>query len=325
MNFVKLGDMKLCPVVLGTDVYGTYVDEATSFSLLDYYIGNGGNVLDTANIYGFRSPSECGYSEKLIGKWLKDKKRDNIIISTKGGHPNPDTMHISRLSRDEIFSDMDESLKRLNTDYVDIYWLHRDDESIPVCEIADTLDELIKQGKTRYVGLSNWTYKRIDEFNKYAEKNSIAKVIASQLQYSPAIANIENNEPTLVLMNKDEYSYFKDANMAVFGYASQAKGFFSKMYNGGENALSIKARERYFNEETLDVYKSLKRIAESYGKSIGETVISALVSNSDFKTVAIVGCKNTEQLKDTMGGCSFNLKDSEVSEILRFYKKTAEL
>ncbi len=319
MKFINIPNtqLKASAVVLGTDVYGTDVDKETSCSLLDFYIEHGGNVIDTANIYADWVVGERGRSEKLIGGWLAEKKcRHDVIISTKGGHPELSDMSVSRLSREDIVSDIDESLRRLKTDYVDIYWLHRDDVRLPVEGIMDTLSELVKSGKTRYIGMSNWSSERIDEANRYAEKRGISKLVASQIQYSLAKANPEKNDPTLVAMTDNEYDYFKSHDMAVFAFASQAKGFFSKMYKGGENALSPKARDRYLNAETLLRYERLKEVAESYGKTVGETAISALISNKDFVTLPIVGCKNTAQLKDSLSGADLELDMHTVQYIM---------
>ena len=159
---------------------------------------------------------------------------------------------------------MDESLKRLGTDYVDIYWLHRDDENLPVDGIMETLSKLVKTGKTRYIGMSNWTAERIDEANRCAEREGLPKLCASQIQYSMAVPNVENNDPTLVLMNDQEYEYFKNHDLTVFAFASQAKGFFSKLYAGGVENLSPKARERYLNEESLKRYQ---RIRQNYWRN----------------------------------------------------------
>ena len=247
--------------------------------------------------------------EKLwIGKWLKKKNnRHNLIISTKGGHPNLDTMNISRLSHDELHSDLESSLKNLGTDYIDIYWLHRDDINVPVIEIANTLNEFVKSGKVRYIGLSNWTAERIDEFNRYALKNNLAPAVASQIQYSIAEPNYEINDPTLVIMNDTEYKYYKKHDMCVFAFASQAKGFFSKIDKGGISNLSEKARIRYLNEKSLKTYEEIKKLSEETGYSVGKLVIAKLTNNHDFLTIPIVGCKNTIQLKESLEGAEIIL------------------
>ncbi len=305
---------KISRIALGTDVYGSALDSGMSISLLDNYCELGGNVIDTASVYGGEDEH---ISEKLIGKWLKSKhNRDKLFISTKGGHPKTSDMSISRLSRKEIESDIDNSLKNLGVDYIDIYWLHRDDASIAVSEIMDTLNTLVKKGKTRYIGMSNWTCERINEANEYAEKNGYAKLISSQIQYSPARAVIENNDPTLVLMNDNEYDYFSNHDLSVFAFASQAKGFFSKLANGGIEALSEKAKDRYLSDTNLKIFENIKTVAENHNATIGETVIASLIYNGAFQTIPIIGCKNLTQLKDSMNGADAGLSQEECDFIL---------
>ena len=305
---------KISRIALGTDVYGTALDCGTSISLLDNYCELGGNVIDTASVYGGENEH---ISEKLIGKWLKDKQcRDKLFISTKGGHPKTSDMSISRLSPREIESDIDESLKNLGTDYIDIYWLHRDDISIDSGIIMDALDNLVKKGKTRYIGMSNWTCGRIDEANAYARKTGRTEIISSQIQYSAAHAVVENNDPTLVLMNDDEYDYFSKHDLSVFAFASQAKGFFSKLAKGGIDALSEKARIRYLSDINLKIFECIKTVAENHGAAVGEIVIASLICNSAFQTVPIIGCKNITQLTETLNGADVRLSAEECDYIL---------
>ena len=310
-------DLKVSSASLGTDVYGTVLNKAQSYELLDTYTDLGGNIIDTALVYANWIPGEKSLSEKLIGSWMEERKnRHEIIISTKGAHP--EIMTISRLSREEILGDIDKSLKHLKTDYIDIYWLHRDDENLPVGPIMETLGEIVKSGKARYIGMSNWTYRRIDEANKYAREHNLPQIIGSQIQYSAAIPNLDNIDPTLVLMDDNEYRYFSETKMNVFAYASQAKGFFSKLDNGGKENLSDKARERYLNDETLSRYEKIKEIAMQTGHTVGEIAIAVVANNPNFPTIPIVGCKNTVQLKESMAGS--NLKIPE--ELLSFLHGT---
>lgn len=307
MKYVTLNHTndKISVVALGTDVYGTALETDKAIELLDEYTFLGGNVIDTASVYGGENDN---VSEKTIGKWMREKKnRQKLFISTKGAHPKVATMNISRLSKAEIEHDINLSLRNLSTDYIDIYWLHRDDESLCVDEIMDTLAGLVKSGKTRFIGMSNWTHKRIDEANKYAKEHNLSPVISSQIQYSIAKAVVENNDPTLVLMDDAEYEYFKNNDLSVFAYASQAKGFFSKLDNGGLESLSEKAKSRYFCDTNMEIFNRVKTVSKEYGRSVGEVAISALISNTDFQTVPIIGCKNTEQLRESMSGASLVL------------------
>lgn len=322
MKYKKLKntDLEVSTIALGTDVYGADLDEKQSYELLDFYIENGGNIIDTANVYADWVPGERGRSEKLIGRWLKSRgERDKYIISTKGGHPEIGHMDVSRLSGTELEHDLNESLERLCTDYIDIYWLHRDDENLDVSGIMDTLDGFVKSGKVRYIGMSNWRAERIEKARKYACANGKTNLIASQIQYSAAHPNVEKNDPTLVLMNNSEYSYFAKNDMTVFAFASQAKGFFSKLYNGGVKALSFKAKERYLNEISLGRFEKIKKVAEESGLTVGETAVALLVSNRDFDTIPIVGCKNTLQLRESMNGASKILSPEQIKFIYEQY------
>ena len=143
MKYVTLNHTndKISVVALGTDVYGTALETDKAIELLDEYTFLGGNVIDTASVYG---GEDDNVSEKTIGKWMREKKnRQKLFISTKGAHPKVATMNISRLSKAEIEHDINLSLRNLSTDYIDIYWLHRDDESLCVDEIMDTLAGLV--------------------------------------------------------------------------------------------------------------------------------------------------------------------------------------
>lgn len=317
MKYINLKNTrdKISAVALGTDVYGTELDSKTSLSLLDEYFDLGGNIIDTASVYGGEDEH---ISEKLIGKWITEKKnRDKLFISTKGAHPRTSSMHIPRLSKDEINKDIEMSLKNLKTDYVDIYWLHRDDETVPIEPILHTLSDLVKSGKTRHIGLSNWSHKRIDEINKYAKEQGFPLIISSQIQFSLARLVSKDYDPTLVIMDDSEYDYFKNHDMSVFAYASQAKGFFSKLNAGGVENLSKKAYDRYYSDHNLKVFERIKKISENKGISIGETVIAGLVNNPHFQTIPIVGCKNITQLRESLRGADINISLEEYQFITK--------
>lgn len=305
-------------IALGTDVYGLDLSEEESYAMIDSYIAMGGNVLDTAKMYSDWVPGERSRSEKLIGRYLKKRgNREKIIISTKGAHPEVGHMDEPRLKRSDIRADMEASLRHLGVDCVDIYWLHRDHKTADIGEVAETLSELVKEGKTRYVGLSNWTGERIAELNRYAESHSLTKAIAGQIQYSAATAVVENNDPTLVLMNEKEYAFYKETKMPVFAFASQAKGFFQKMEAGGEAALSDKARTRYLSDENRERFSRVLKLAKEHGSSAGRIALASLINNSDFQVIPIIGCKSIDQLKDTVAAADVHLSREETEYIKR--------
>lgn len=311
---IKNTDLTVGNIAMGTDSIGSVIERKLSFELLDRYSYLGGNLIDTAECYAHWAEGGTHASETLIGEWMYDRGlRSKTVISTKGGFYLYGQAH--RLTKADIEKDLDGSLKRLHTDYIDIYWLHRDAFEVSVGEVMEILADTVKSGKVRYIGVSNWTNKRLDEANRFAKEHNLPELIASQIQYSVAYPNVEKNEPDLVIMNDDEYNYFKNSSLTVFAFASQAKGFFPKFLKGGKEALSKKAFDRYYNSETVSRFENLKKIAEEKNCSINSIAVSALINNYDFDTVPIIGCKNINQLNDSLSASDIILSKEEVDFI----------
>ena len=166
-------DLKPSVICLGTVHVGSTLSLRSSYKLLDAYLEQGGNFLDTAKMYSDWLPGEKSSSEKTLGRWLKLRRtRDKVILATKGANPQPSNMNVMRLSRQQITYDLHRSLKHLQTDVIGLYWLHRDDPCRPVEDIINTLDGLRKAGKIRYFGCSNWRTARI-----IAAKNITMKMV----------------------------------------------------------------------------------------------------------------------------------------------------
>lgn len=285
-------DLDISEVVLGSDYYGEGIDAGTAASFMDYFIEKGGNTIDTARLY------TGGRSEAVIGAYLKDRGiRDKIVISTKCAHPPLGNMQKSRLSREEIESDIDLSLSALCTDYIDLLWLHRDDKSIPVGGIVESLNEMVRKGKIRYFGASNWCGERLREANEYAATHGLMGFSASQIQWSAAVPAI-NYDPTLVVMDGNEYEYYKESRMPVFAFSAQAKGFFEKY---DKCCLSEKARFRYLCDENVERYRAIKEISDKTGYSISSVVLSCITNNPDFVSLPIINCSRLSQLCDSLG------------------------
>lgn len=285
-----------------------------SFDLLNTYCDFGGNLIDTANVYGKWLPQGTNLSEIVIGEWMKEKRnRDKLIISTKGGHPSFSTMNVSRLSKKEVEEDLHESLMALGTDYADIYWLHRDDENIPVGVMIEYLNDFVKQGKIRYFGCSNWKTYRIKEALEYAKKHNIMGFVGNQVMWSLAQPNINNlNDKTLVAMDEECYKFQKETNLSVFAYSSQANGFFNKLNNEALKPLSDKIKNDYYNERNLEVFKRLKKLSKELSKSITELSLGYLTSQP-FTVIPLVGARNIEQLKDSLKAGDVVLDEEIVS------------
>ena len=289
MEYKKLCDMNLSNIIIGTEGYGERIDKNSSFELMDFYMAQGGNVIDTARLY-------CqGKSEEVVGEFIKGK-RDKLYISTKCAHPLTlsDLSHI-RLSREEIESDVEQSLKALDIDYIDILWLHRDDEDKPVGPIIDTLNLLQKAGKIRYFGASNWSYDRIKEANKYAQESGQNGFCASQALYNMATRNGEWDFK-LAYIDNDKEKYDNDS-IPVFAFSSQAKGFFEKY---AVNELSDKAKDRYLNDESVRMFNIIKERAEKENSTISYVALKMLQEKSNFDVFPIIGPSRLSQLKDTL-------------------------
>lgn len=289
MNYKKLCDMEISEIVLGTEGYDERIDRNTAFQLMEFYVENGGNIIDTARLY-------CeGKSEALVGEFIKDK-RDKVYVSTKCAHPLTlqDLSHI-RLSKEEIEDDVEKSLKALQTDYIDILWLHRDDIEKPVGPIIDTLNGLIKNGKVRHIGASNWSYDRIAEANEYAKSTNQIGFCASQALYN--LATRSKVWDTKLAYIEEEKEKYDKGTLPVFAFSSQAKGFFEKY---AANNLSEKAKERYLNEESVKTFERICERAQKENSTISHTALRMLQEQSNFDVFMIVGPSKLSQLKETL-------------------------
>ncbi len=233
--------LKLPALTLGTANFDRHDNDEAYFKLLDRYVELGGSCIDTARVYCSWIEGGEDSSELVIGRWLKSRGcRENIIISTKGGHPEAGDMSVSRLDPESLRYDLERSLECLGTDYIDIYFLHRDDEKIPVSEIMPVLNEFVESGKVRFIGASNWTTSRIEIANRYAEAHDMEPFRVSQINYSLAHSSTDTfGDPTLVCMNMWEYNWYRKHNFPVMAFTPQAKGFFAKFAKGDLSAAKL--------------------------------------------------------------------------------------
>jgi len=213
MRYFNISDGKnmltLPKIAIGSDILGSpALPEKDAHILYDIYKDAGGTCIDTARMYADWLENGKNASETCVGNYIKSRNnRSELIISTKGGHPVLGQMDIGRLSKEDLTYDLDQSLKYLQTDYVDIYWLHRDDVSRETSDIMETLNSFIKDGKVRFIGVSNWHMSRIREANKYAAESRLHPLVSSQIQWSLAKSNNELfGDPTLVCMDETEYT-----------------------------------------------------------------------------------------------------------------------
>ena len=209
-------------------------------------------------------------------------------------------MQEGRLSRKCIEADLDESLRTLGIDHIDLYWLHRDDLARPVEDIMETLATIVRSGKVRMIGSSNWQSKRIEEANNYAKQNNLPEFVSSQIQWSLATSTPEaHNDPTIICMDNSEYDWYLKNNFPVMAYSSQAKGFFAKASSLGLEGINQKALSRFCTPENIERLERVKKYSLETGISISGIVLGYITSNP-LPSTAILGCKDLNQLKDSL-------------------------
>ena len=295
MRYREFAGKQASVLALGTMDFGGKIPEGMAFDCLDAYAEMGGNNIDTARVYGDFVSGKQGGSEEVIGRWLERRgAREKIVLGTKGAHPPVEDMHHGRLSREEIEGDIQKSLEALRTDFVDIYWLHRDDENRPVADILETLNGLIDRGWTRVLGASNWSIERIREANDYACKHGLAGFAANQPQFSLA-KQVVCHDDTLKQMDARTWEFHRKTGLKCFAFSSQAKGFYTKLEQLGEAGLSPKARERFYFPENTDRLAELKKLSSETGYSVNALCILYLTSQP-FEVYPILGYSRLEQL-----------------------------
>ena len=296
-------------VLLGTAYFGDTISEETAFEIMDLFYEMGGRHIDTARLYAE------GRAEEVVGRWLKNRGHGDMFISSKGAYYDFDAGETPRLDEASVRADLDTSLKALGVDTLDYYWLHRDDEARDVGEIIEYMNALLREGKIQGFGASNWTSARIEKANRYASLHSLHGFSSSQIRFNPAYCKGERGG--LVGMDENEFEFYKREKMPVIAYSSQAKGFFSKMVEEGESALSEKAKARYLCDENLSRLETMKKLTKKYNCSMASLICGAFCSFDIPEVFPIIGGKNAEQIKDSLLGADITLEREELREIFK--------
>ncbi len=310
MRYSDVFGFKSSRILLGTGYFGDGISEEESFAMMDKFREMGGTHIDTARLYA------DGISEEIVGRWFVDRKPTDVFVSTKGAYYDMDAKERPRLTEDDIRADLEKSLTALQFDVIDFYWLHRDDENTPAGQIIETMNALVKEGKIKKFGASNWTSKRIAEANDYAVKHGLIGFSASQIRFNPAYCLGERGG--LVGMDDDEFEFYKKNNMPVAAYSSQAKGFFSKVAEQGVEALSEKARKRYLCDENLRRVEVMKELAKKYNCSMASLICGAFCSFDVPHVFPIIGGSRLSQIVDSLNGGDVELTKEELKSIFKF-------
>ncbi len=309
-------DLVVSVICLGTGEAGANYDRAATFAMLDAFSEQGGNFVDTAHIYNDWIPGEHSRSEKLLGAWMQARhNRSGVLVATKGAHPDLDSMQIGRLSPAEIAADLEESLRFLQVEVIDLYWLHRDDTARPVEEIIDTLEGQVRAGKIRYYGCSNWQVARIRAAQRYASGRGVSGFVGVQNLWSlarPNLAEIMRSDPTLAVIDDDLWQYHRQTGLAAIPYTSQANGLFQKWDAAGTEALPAGLARQYLSAETEGRYQRLKLLGRQTGLSTTQIGLGWLTSQP-FATVPVVGPQSLAQLRDCLCAADVQLTPEQVS------------
>ncbi|NEC07523.1 aldo/keto reductase [Streptomyces sp. SID7909] len=298
--------LQVFPLCLGGNVFGWTADEAQSFAVLDAYAAAGGNFVDTADAYSHWVPgNQGGESETVIGKWLASRgNRSDVVVATKvGALPG-----YKGLSAPTIKSAAEESLRRLGTDHIDLYYTHFDDETVPVEEIITALDELVKEGKVREIAASNISAARLRASLEFSEREGLARYVALQPHYN--------------LVSRDTYEgelqdTAADAGLAAVPYYALAAGFLTGKYRPGtavDSARAGSAAGHLESERGQRVLAALDTVARDRDAEIA-TVALAWLASRPTVAAPIASARTVDQLPALLAVAGLELTDEGLSTL----------
>jgi aryl-alcohol dehydrogenase-like predicted oxidoreductase len=293
------------PLCLGGNVFGWTADREHSFAVLDAYVAAGGNFIDTADVYSEWVPGNTGGdSETIIGEWLSARgNREDLVIATKVAKLSS----ARGLSPDNIRTALDASLQRLQTDYIDLYYAHEDDPAVPIADVLGTFDELVREGKIRHIGASNFTAERLRESLDVAAAQGHTSYIAVQNHYN--------------LMERHEYEDGFEALVVEHGlsslpYYSLARGFLTGKYKPGVTIDSPRAKgaEPYIGERGDRVLSALETIAHAHHCTLAPVALAWLLTRPGI-TAPLASARNLEQFEQLLPMGSIALTAEEVDSL----------
>jgi aryl-alcohol dehydrogenase-like predicted oxidoreductase len=295
------------PLCLGGNVFGWTADEATSYAVLDGYHEAGGNFVDTANTYSAWVPgNQGGESEEILGRWMKDRGvRDEIVVATKVGSPLHDQP--AGLGRDNIRKGATDSLTRLQTDRIDLYYAHIDDESTPLEESLGAFSELVSEGLVRTLGVSNFTPARLQEALRITRRDGLAPISAIQPHYNLMEREFEDGLQGVVA----------DHGVATMPYYALANGFLAGKYRSAADITDTQRAQgakKYLDDRGAAVLQSLDEIATAHDTSVA-AVSLAWLKQRPTVGAPIASARTVEQLTELIPMAELTLTDAEVAQL----------
>nr|WP_122013012.1 aldo/keto reductase [Maliibacterium massiliense] len=305
MRTIPITDqLHMTEIVMGIERLGLFATKQDCFTLIERYLEAGGNCIDTARLYA------DGETDKVLGAWIKQTgRREDILISAKGCHNAPGG--VPRLTPEIMRQDLDDALRDLSTDHVDIFYLHRDNIQVPVSEIMPTVDALVKSGKTRAMGVSNWTAARIAEANDFARKNNLTPFVASQILNCLAVTTpAATGDLTHIAMNDVERGWYEETRFPVVSYSAQAKGYFIKYFTGEAVRPFARRSFDHFPENHRRAQR-VKKLADDLGTSIAAVGLAYVLQNG-LNALAVITVSKLAQLDGTFDALKLHLSPEQI-------------
>jgi aryl-alcohol dehydrogenase-like predicted oxidoreductase len=303
--------LQVSPLCLGGNVFGWTCREPVADQVLDAYVAGGGNFIDTADVYSRWAPGHTGgESELVLGRWMHARRnRSDVIIATKAGSPMGEKPNQRGLSRQHIIQAVEASLRRLQTDYIDLYQAHFDDPSTPLDETLSAFDDLIRQGKVRYIGASNYSAWRLMQALWVSERGRYAAYICLQPKYN--LVDRAEFEAELAPM-------CTAMGLGVIPYSSLAAGFLSGKYRRDADlpatARAGTVQQRYFNQRGWAVLDAVLRVAEARNITPTQVALAWLLSKP-VVTAPIASATSVDQLNELLAAVTVQLTPDELAEL----------
>jgi aryl-alcohol dehydrogenase-like predicted oxidoreductase len=310
MEYRYLGrtGLKVSTICLGTMQFGWSSDEATAHEVMSEAVELGCNFIDTADVYSrWVEGNEGGVAEEIIGNWLQRSgvRRQDVIIATKVRGAMSDDPNDRGLSRHHIMNAVDESLRRLQTDYIDLYQTHAYEEHTPLEETLRAMDDLVRMGKVRYVGCSNYPAWRLMKALWVSDANGYVRYDSLQPHYN-MVHRREFEEELQPLC--------QDQGLGVIPYSPLAAGFLTGKYRRDEplpeSDRAEGVQKRYMNERGFQALDKLEAVAQEHNATMAQTAIAWILANPTVSS-AIIGANSVEQLRDTMKGAEIKMSEEQ--------------
>ncbi|HEY7347067.1 MAG TPA: aldo/keto reductase [Ktedonobacterales bacterium] len=303
--------LEVAPLCLGSNVFGWNVDEATAFAVLDAYVEGGGNFIDTADTYvTWVNGNVGGESETIIGRWMRARgNRDSLVIATKLGKQMGTGPDDRGLSRQYMMREVEVSLRRLQTEAIDLYQAHEDDQTTPLEETMGAFDELIRQGKVRAIGASQHSAERVTEALKVSDQHGYARYSCMQPPYH--------------LMNRSVYegaleTLCREQGLGVITYSSLASGFLTGKYRPDKDLPTSKRadgiQQRYMNEKGWAVLAAVDQVSGAHNATSAQVALAWIMARPGV-TAPIASGTSAAQVRELLGAAELRLSAAELATL----------